>query len=145
MGNRAVITDRERKVGVYLHWCGERVNVEALLRYCSIKDRGGFGHDSESALAQFVQVALNVMGGSVYVTTVCDTHYGSDNGLYIVEGWKIIEHLKYDYYQEKDVEEHDEEQDQEQIKELMLEINEAQPVKFRIDNEEIYEALAKGV
>ena len=145
MGNRAVITDRTRKVGVYLHWCGERSCVEALLKYCSIKPAGSFGHDSEGALAQFVQVARNTIGGSVYVTTSCSTHYGSDNGLYIVEGWKIIKHLKYDYHQEQDVEEHDEDQDQEQIKELMIEINTLQPEKLRLSHEEMYEALTEGV
>ena len=30
MGNRAVITDIEKKVGIYLHWNGGRDSVEAF-------------------------------------------------------------------------------------------------------------------
>ena len=31
MGNRAIITTRERKIGLYLHWNGGRDTVEPLL------------------------------------------------------------------------------------------------------------------
>lgn len=37
MGNRAVITTPERKVGVYLHWNGGRDTVEPLLKYCELQ------------------------------------------------------------------------------------------------------------
>lgn len=37
MGNRAVITTPERKIGLYLHWNGGRDTVEPLLRYCELK------------------------------------------------------------------------------------------------------------
>ena len=37
MGNRAVITTPERKVGLYIHWNGGRDTIEPLLRYCELK------------------------------------------------------------------------------------------------------------
>lgn len=37
MGNRAVITTSERKVGVYLHWNGGRDTIEPLLKYCELQ------------------------------------------------------------------------------------------------------------
>ena len=37
MGNRAVITTPDRKLGLYLHWNGGRDTVEPLLRYCELK------------------------------------------------------------------------------------------------------------
>ena len=37
MGNRAVITTPERKVGLYVHWNGGRDTIEPLLRYCELK------------------------------------------------------------------------------------------------------------
>lgn len=37
MGNRAVITTPERKVGVYLHWNGGRDTIEPLLKYCELQ------------------------------------------------------------------------------------------------------------
>ena len=37
MGNRAVITTKERKIGLYLHWNGGRDTVEPLLKYCELQ------------------------------------------------------------------------------------------------------------
>ena len=37
MGNRAVITTPQRKVGLYVHWNGGRDTIEPLLRYCELK------------------------------------------------------------------------------------------------------------
>ena len=36
MGNSAVITTEAKKIGVYMHWYGDRDSVEALLQYCRI-------------------------------------------------------------------------------------------------------------
>ena len=46
MGNRAVITTPERKIGLYLHWNGGRDTVEPLLRYCDLKGYRAPGSDS---------------------------------------------------------------------------------------------------
>lgn len=37
MGNSAIITTRERKFGLYLHWNGGRDTVGPLLRYCELQ------------------------------------------------------------------------------------------------------------
>ena len=34
MGNRAVITTPDKKIGVYLHWNGGRDSVEGFLQTC---------------------------------------------------------------------------------------------------------------
>ena len=37
MGNRAVITTKERDLALYLHWNGGRDTVEPLLKYCELQ------------------------------------------------------------------------------------------------------------
>ena len=97
MGNRAVITDKKGKVGLYLHWNGGRDSVEGFLEYCKRKGCRGFGSDSEYALSRLDQVAGNYIGGtlSVGITTYCKN--GEDNGVYVVEGWDIIGRYTYKY------------------------------------------------
>ena len=96
MGNRAVITTRENfennGVGVYLHWNGGRDSVEAFLQYCELK--GFRSPDTQSyGWARLAQVIGNFFGGtlSVGIDTIdhldCDNW---DNGVYIIEVWKIV-------------------------------------------------------
>lgn len=96
MGNRAVITTRENfdnnGVGVYVHWNGGRDSVEAFLTYC--KRKGYRSPDQDCyGWARLCQVIGNFFGGegSVGIDTVdrldCDNY---DNGVYIIEGWKIV-------------------------------------------------------
>lgn len=141
MGNRAVITDKDRKVGIYLHWCGERRCVEALLKYCSINPAGGFGSDSEYAMGQFIQVARNAIGNSVGVTTTCDTLYGDDNGLYIVQGWEIVEHLVWDYDKECEVPKSDTKISDDYLLDLLYDINDSQPSDRKIDGLTLRKAI----
>ena len=37
MGNQAVITTKDRKLGVYVHWNGGRDTIQPLLKYCELK------------------------------------------------------------------------------------------------------------
>ena len=90
MGNRAVITTRERKVGLYLHWNGGRDSVEPLLRYCELQ---GYRppSDDDYGWARLAQVVGNFFGGSTSVgigayTTDARMDPG-DNGIYVIEGW----------------------------------------------------------
>ena len=96
MGNRAVITTRENfdnnGVGVYVHWNGGRDSVEAFLTYC--KRKGYRSPDQDCyGWARLCQVIGNFFGGdaSVGIDTVdqldCDNY---DNGVYIIEDWKIV-------------------------------------------------------
>ncbi len=108
MGNRAVITTPERKVGLYLHWNGGRDTVAPLLRYCELKGYRPPSSD-EYGWARMCQVMGNFLGGT---TSIGIGAYSSDelmdpgdNGIYVIEGWKIIERVTCDGFEEQD--EHD--------------------------------------
>ena len=97
MGNRAVITTRERKVGLYLHWNGGRDTVEPLLRYCELQ---GYRppSDDDYGWARLAQVVGNFFGGALSVgvgayTTDVRMDPG-DNGVYVIDGWRIAERLR---------------------------------------------------
>lgn len=102
MGNRAVITSKENfennGVGIYLHWNGGYDSVSAFLKYCELK-----GYRSPTAdnygWARLCQVIGNYFGGSTSVgidvvnKLDCDNW---DNGVYIIEGWKIVDRKYFD-------------------------------------------------
>lgn len=100
MGNRAVITTPERKVGLYLHWNGGRDTVEPLLKYCELQ---GYRPPSQDCYgwARMCQVMGNFFGGSLsvgigaYTTDECMDP--GDNGIYVIDGWKIVERLQTRY------------------------------------------------
>lgn len=93
MGNRAVITTEDKKIGVYLHWNGGRDSVEAFLTYCKIKDFRSPETDSYG-WARLCQVIANFFGGDGLCIGIdefdeldCNNH---DNGVYIIKNWEII-------------------------------------------------------
>lgn len=106
MGNRAVITTPKREIGLYLHWNGGRDTVEPLLKYCELK-----GYRAPSAdgygWARLAQVAGNFFGGTCSVgidayTTDSRMNPG-DNGIYVIEGWSIVERIPpYEGFVEQD-------------------------------------------
>lgn len=128
MGNRAVICTREDYendgVGVYLHWNGGRDSVEPFLRYCELK---GYRTPDEDCYgyARLIQVIGNFFGGalSLGVDRVsrldCDN---GDNGVYIIEGWKIVGRENFDWEEQTD---HD-------FNEMLQAIDKAQPVKEQL-------------
>lgn len=128
MGNRAVITTKENfykdGVGIYLHWNGGRDSVEAFLKYCDLK---GYRSPSEDCYgwARLAQVVGNYFGGgtSVGIDTVshldCDNW---DNGVYIIDGWNIVDRKFFD----------GPEQDEYDLNEMMLDIDKAMPESERI-------------
>lgn len=97
MGNSAVITTaksvREGGLGIYIHWNGGRDSVEAFLKYCELKQYRSLSGDDGYGVARLAQVIGNYFGGSTSVgieylkpsRNIC-----TDNGYYIVDGWKII-------------------------------------------------------
>ena len=100
MGNRAVITTSERKVGVYLHWNGGRDTIEPLLKYCELQGYRPPSSD-EYGFARICQVMGNFFGGSLSLgvgayTTDRQMDPG-DNGIYVIEGWRIADHLRTEY------------------------------------------------
>ena len=92
MGNRAVITTREKQIGIYLHWNGGRDTIEPLLKYCELK---GYRPPSQDCYgwARLAQVMGNFFGGSYSVGIDeydnLDTD-NWDNGVYIIDGWEIV-------------------------------------------------------
>lgn len=123
MGNRAVITTRENwkncGVGVYLHWNGGRDSVEAFLKYCELK---GYRSPDQDCYgwARLCQVIGNYFGGglSVGIDTIwhLDRENG-DNGVYIIEGWEIVDRYYFEGW----------EQDSYDLDEMMLDIDDAMP------------------
>lgn len=104
MGNRAVITTPERKIGLYMHWNGGRDTVEPLLRYCELK---GYRPPSTDCYgwARLCQVIGNFFGGTLSVgidayERICKA--GDDNGVYVIDGWRIVEReFPYDGFVEQ--------------------------------------------
>lgn len=105
MGNRAVITTPARKVGLYLHWNGGRDTIEPLLRYCELK---GYRPPSVDCYgwARMCQVLGNFFGGTlrfgIDAYTTDERMDPGDNGIYVIEGWRIIDRiLPYEGFEEQ--------------------------------------------
>lgn len=92
MGNRAVITTPEKKIGVYVHWNGGRDSIEAFLTFCKLK---GYRDPAEDCYgwSRLCQCIGNFFGEelSVGIDTLdhldCDNY---DNGVYIIKDWKVV-------------------------------------------------------
>ena len=105
MGNRAVITIKENDINVnkqdwnslYLHWNGGRDSVEPFLYVAKL-----YGircqNDSSYAIARLSQLIGNTLKGTLSLGVgaykCLDTF--SDNGVYVVKDWKIIERENFD-------------------------------------------------
>lgn len=124
MGNRAVITTNDKRMGVYLHWNGGRDSVEAFLKYCELQ---GYRAPSDDCYgwARLCQVIGNFFGGglSVGIDTYdrLDTDNG-DNGVYIIDGWRIVDREFMNY----------EEQSSYDLTEMLLSIDSCMPEKERL-------------
>lgn len=96
MGNRAVITTAEKKIGLYLYWNGGHDTVEPLLKYCELKGYRAPSTDNYG-WARLCQVIDNFFGGKLSVGIMPysdDNHMNpGDNGIYVIEGWKIADRI----------------------------------------------------
>ena len=111
MGNRAVITIKEKKVpqedwnSLYLHWNGGRDSVEPFLHVAKL-----YGircnDDPSYAIARLSQLIGNYFGGTLSVGIGAykrlDTN-NWDNGTYIIEDWEIVER---EHFEGKEQQEH---------------------------------------
>lgn len=98
MGNRAVITDKERTVGVYVHWNGGIDSVTAFLKYADL--RGIRAFPDPYAPARLTQIIANYFGGTLSIGITNEPESwaeGADNGMYVIDGWKIVEHWEWNY------------------------------------------------
>ena len=102
MGNRAVITSVKKDLGVYVHWNGGPDSVVAFLDYCSL--RGFRPPESDTyGYARLCQVLGNYFGADglsvgIESYTTDKRMDPGDNGIYVTEGWAIVDHIGgYDY------------------------------------------------
>lgn len=91
MGDRAVITTREKDLGVYLHWHGGRSTVEPMLEYCRVQGYRPPETDNYG-WARLCQVAGNCINGTLSLGIDRYERLGNqgDNGIYVIENWKIV-------------------------------------------------------
>lgn len=128
MGNRAVITSKKNfesnGVGVYLHWNGGYDSVSAFLKYCELKGYCSPTSDNYG-WARLCQVIGNFFGGSCSIgidvvnNLDCDNW---DNGVYIIDGWKIVDRKYFD----------GNEQTNHELEKMLMEIDKCMPVKEQI-------------
>lgn len=130
MGDRAVITTRENYendgIGVYLHWNGDRDSIQGFLTFCKRKGYRSPTEDNSYGFARLAQVIANFFGGnglSVGVDKVSnlDTANG-DNGVYIIDGWDIVDRYFSCYEKQNDI----------VVEDMIREINRCQPEDCRI-------------
>ena len=125
MGNRAVITTRDKKLGVYLHWNGGRDSVEGFLKYCKLKGYRCPENDCYG-WARLCQVIGNFFGGDCSVGIDLydrlDLNNG-DNGVYIIENWEIVDREFFT----------GEEQNSYDAQEVLIGINERMPESEQIE------------
>ena len=111
MGNRAVITTPDKKIGVYLHWNGGRDSVEGFLRTCK---KYGFRPPERDnyGWARLCQVIANFFGPDGLSVGIgpyeeLDRNNG-DNGVYIIKDCPNEENAQkfVDWLTSKDVQEY---------------------------------------
>ena len=143
MGNRAVITASKSRdvaksndIGIYLHWNGGRDSVEAFLKYCELKRYRSPSEDNYG-WARLCQVIANYFGGGetgVGIDNCCHLYCANgDNGVYIIEGWKIIDRQYF-----KGTEQHNYD-----LYDMLVDIDLTQPETEQLGEEKIKELLKK--
>lgn len=124
MGNRAVITTQDKEIGVYLHWNGGRDSVEAFLAYCKLK---GYRPPEVDCYgwARLCQVIGNFFGGEFSIGIDAynrvDTNNGN-NGVYVIDKWEVVGRLNFDLPEQLEY----------NLKDMLLDINDAQPKKEQL-------------
>lgn len=140
MGNRAVITTEDKKMGVYLHWDGDITSVTAFLTWCKMRGIRAPENDNYG-WARLCQVVANYIEGEYYGATCrvgCEETFSGlsvgvdryeniegsadwDNGTYIIKDWEIVGRGD------------DEECDRDCLYRTLCRINECQPEGMRLD------------
>ncbi len=96
MGNRAVVTTPDRELGLLVRQNGGRDTIEPLLRYCELK---GFDAPSASCSgwAGLCQVLGNffddILSVGVLPYTNDEQMNPGDNGIYVIDGWQIVDRI----------------------------------------------------
>lgn len=135
MGNRAVITDTNKQVGIYLHWNGGRDSVEAFLKYCDLQ---GYRSPSEDCYgwARLAQTIANFFAGGLSIGIDVMEKLpkdNGDNGVYIIKNWEIVGRSNFTGAEQKEYD----------LIESLRDIDKAQPVEIQIP--EKIDALEKSL
>ena len=97
MGNRCVVTtddvtkeNQHQKLGVYLHWCGSKEDVQNILNICKERDIRTPEYDYQYFWARFCQIAAEYCGkndttgiGIDLVSRLDTNNY--NNGVYYID------------------------------------------------------------
>ena len=132
MGNRAVITTKDRTIGIYLHWNGGYSSVDAFLTYCKLKGYRAPETDCYG-WARLCQVIGNFFGGSLSIgidkleKLDCNNY---DNGMYIIENWEIVG---------REFQVSEDNENEYDLEAFLLEINEKQPKDEQLPKKTIEE------
>lgn len=136
MGNRAVITTEEKKIGIYLHWNGGYDSVNAFLTYCKLRDFRE-PEDDNYGWARLCQIISNYFGGDLSIgidTLDCLDCKNGDNGVYIIKEWEIVGREFAPRF----------EQNEYDLVKMVIEIDEEQPEKDRLGADYIKAHLEKN-
>ena len=125
MGNRAVITTKNKKIGVYVHWNGGRDSIEAFLKYCELQNFPSPEKDYYG-WARLCQVISNFFEGGLSIGI--DEYYkldvdNGDNGTYIIKDWQIIGREHFEGFEQN---EHD-------LEQMLIAIDKAQPKHMQLN------------
>ena len=138
MGNRAVITTKEKDLALYLHWNGGIDTVAPLLKYCEMQ---GYRPPSSDCYgwARMAQVMGNFFGGTLSLGIGRYRDFGDpgDNGVYIIDGWKIVDHIRTEYDEDWNAIgwrhfDEDEEESWHDFDEMIRAFDEAMPENLRL-------------
>lgn len=135
MGNRAVITTRDKKVGIYLHWNGGRDSIEGFLTFCKANNFRSPESDSygwlylATVVGCFFGDGLSA-GMDEYERLDCDNY---DNGVYIIENWNVVgrDFISSDF----------KEQDGHDLYEFVKLVNSRMPKHMQLKEEVLAEAV----
>ena len=82
--------NQDKKLGVYLHWCGHRKDVEEILSECRKRNIRSPEYDYSYFWARFCQIAANycgegdVTGIGIDIVSRLDVN-NFDNGVYYID------------------------------------------------------------
>lgn len=95
MGNRAVITSKAKKIGIYVHWNG---GLESVTGFCEACEELGFRNPNRDELYGFAYMAAAIVtffgdGASCGVGELESLDCNNcDNGVYVIgDKWEIVE------------------------------------------------------
>lgn len=141
MGNRAVITTERgwsnprQNLGIYLHWNGGRDSVEGFLTYCKFKGYRSPESDNYgwASLATVITNFFGADGLSIGIDVVSQLPCSnSDNGVYIIKDWEIVDRKHFKWKVEQAVYE---------LEDVLNVIDETMPTDARLGREKIKELL----